>query len=129
MDELTGVKKKILLADDDVYISRAYTFALTKAGFEVINAANGDEVLEKAKSNPPSLILLDQMMPVKNGFETLEILKSDETLKHIPVIFFSNLEQESDVEKAKQLGVVDYVVKSEITMKDVVEKVKKYSSA
>ncbi len=126
MDETVPIRKKILLADDDVYISRAYTFALKKAGYEVINASNGDEVLEKIKDNTPDLILLDQMMPKKNGFETLMILKGDAALRLIPVIFFSNLEQDADVEKARQLGVVEYVIKSEITMKDVIEKVRKY---
>src|SRR5258706_210432 len=101
-------KRKILLADDDIYIRRAYTFGLTKAGFDVVNASNGKEVMDQARATSPELILLDEMMPVMDGFEALKLLKADSKLMHIPVILFSNLEQDSDVDKGRMLGAVDY---------------------
>lgn len=122
----TPQPKKILLADDDPYISRAYSFALGKAGFEVIKAFNGKEVLTQALANIPDLILLDQIMPEMDGFETLAALKNDPKLAHIPVILFTNLEQPSDVERGRALGAVDYVIKAQVTMKEVVEKAKQY---
>jgi len=127
MSEHTSPPKKILLADDDPYISRAYSFALGKAGFEVIKAVNGKEVLAQAIATTPDLILLDQIMPEMDGFETLQALKSDPRLAQIPVILFTNLEQPSDVEKGRELGAVDYVVKAEVTMKEVVEKAKHFT--
>jgi len=121
-------KKKILLAEDDRYILRAYKIGLEKAGFVVVPACNGAEAIEKIKSEKPDIVLLDLMMPEKNGFEVLEEVKKDKQVKHIPVIIFSNLGQESDIEKAKALGAVDYLVKSDLYMKEVVEKVKEHLS-
>lgn len=122
-------KKKILLADDDQYIRRAYTFGLKKDGFEVLNASNGKEAIEQARISQPDLILLDQMMPIMNGFDALKILKSDEALRHIPVLFFTNLETPADTQRAKELGASDYLVKAEMTMKDVLTKVLEHISA
>lgn len=104
-------------------ISRAYTFGLTKAGFEVVNAANGNEVLAQAKATMPDIILLDQIMPHMDGFEALKALKADPTTMHIPVILFTNLEQPSDIDKGHALGAVDYLIKAEMTMKDVIAKI------
>ncbi len=129
MSESVISKRKVLLADDDVYISRAYTFGLTKAGFEVINAADGKEVLAQAAATMPDIILLDQIMPLMDGFETLKSLKADPTLAHIPVILFTNLEQPSDIDKGHALGAVDYLIKAEMTMKDVIAKIMQYLPA
>ena len=127
--EIVKNNKKVLLADDDEYIARAYTFALSRAGFTVLSAKNGKEVLDLARKETPDLILLDQIMPVMDGFETLKELKNDEALRNVPVILFTNLEQPSDIEKGRELGVAEYVVKANITMKEVVEKVRQYTSA
>jgi len=121
---MAGSKKKIILGEDDKYISRAYSDGLSDAGFEVIVASDGEEVLDHAKKQKPDLILLDLIMPIKNGFETLEELKMDDELKKIPVIVLSNLGQDSDVEKGEQLGAVDYLIKSNFSMDEVIEKVK-----
>lgn len=129
MSESALPKRKILLADDDVYIRRAYTFGLTKAGFEVINAADGKEVLAQAAATMPDIILLDQIMPLMDGFETLKTLKADPTLAHIPVILFTNLEQSSDIDKGRALGAADYLIKAEMTMKDVIAKIVMYIPA
>lgn len=116
--------KKIILAEDDKFISRAYSDGLTRAGFEVIIATDGKEGIEKIKSEKPDLILLDLVMPIKNGFEVLEEVKKDDTLKNIPAIILSNLGQDSDVEKGKALGAADYLIKSNFSMKEVIAKIK-----
>ncbi|HLC94338.1 MAG TPA: response regulator [Patescibacteria group bacterium] len=103
---------KILLVEDDVFFQKFYTSKLKEEGMEVYTASNGEEGLQKAREIIPSLIILDIIMPKKDGFEMLKDMSQDSTLKKIPVIIFSTLGQEEDVKKAKQLGALDYVDKS-----------------
>lgn len=117
-------KLKVLVAEDDKFLSKAYAAKLKKSGFDVTLVGNGEEALNHIKKSRPDAILLDLMMPVKDGFDTLFELKSDENLKSIPVIVLSNLGQPEDVDRAKKLGADDYLVKSNISMKDVVDKIK-----
>jgi len=119
-------KKKILVVEDDKYYRRAYKDGLEDAGFSVVVASDGKEGLEKAKAERPDLILLDLIMPIEGGFDVLEEMKIDDKLKMVPIIILSNLGQESDVEKSKALGAVDYLIKSDVTMKEVLTKVKFY---
>ena len=101
--------KKILVADDEADILKAVSFRLSKAGYEVITAEDGDSALEMAKSHKPDLILLDIRMPVKDGFEVCKEIKSDENLKNIPVIFLtasSGTKIEDSVEDHKADGFV-----------------------
>lgn len=119
-------RKTVLLADDDPLIIRLYQNKLTKDGYRVILAANGNEALIEVMEQKPDLILLDVMMPEKNGVETLKALKQDEKMKDIPVIILTNLGDNSkDVENAKKLGALDYLVKSEVQLKDLSARVKK----
>ncbi|MEK7585065.1 MAG: response regulator [Patescibacteria group bacterium] len=115
---------RILLAEDDKFLSTALGDKLTREGFTVIKALNGLEAAAKAKLEKPDLILLDLIMPQKTGFEVLTEIKLEPSTKGIPVIVLSNLGQETDIKKAKDLGAVDYLVKSDVEMKTVVEKVK-----
>lgn len=126
MKIMKSEETKILLAEDDKYICRAYKDGLERAGFQILVAFDGVEAMKKVHSEKPDLILLDLVMPIKNGFEVLEELKKDPALKRIPVIILSNLGQDSDVEKGKSLGAVDYLIKSDFSMKEVIEKVKKH---
>jgi len=119
-------KSKIVLVEDDKYIARAYKAGLERAGFEMFMATDGAEGLEKIKSEKPDLVLLDLIMPVKNGFEVLEELKMNDELKNIPVVILSNLGQDSDVARGKALGAVDYLIKTDWSMQEVVEKVKEH---
>ncbi|MCK5592381.1 MAG: response regulator [Candidatus Pacebacteria bacterium] len=116
--------KKILLAEDDQFISRAYKDGLERVGFEIIIALEGFTAIEKVKTEKPDIVLLDLMMPEKNGFEVLEEIRAGENSKDTPVIILSNLGQASDVEKGKELGATDYLIKSNFSMKEVIEKVK-----
>lgn len=116
--------KKILLAEDDQFISRAYKDGLERVGFEIVIALDGFVAVEKVKIEKPDIVLLDLMMPEKNGFEVLEEIRAGKDSKNIPVIILSNLGQDSDVEKGKELGATDYLIKSNFSMKEVIEKVK-----
>lgn len=118
-------KYKILLAEDDQFIARAYKDGFEQAGFEVVAAVDGVETVKKIRSEKPDLLLLDLVMPIKSGFGVMEEIKADETIK-VPVLVLSNLSQESDIKKSKELGAIDYIVKSNISMKEVIEVVKKY---
>ena len=117
---------KILLAEDDKFISRAYSDGFKRAGFDVVAAFEGIEAIEKAKTGEFDLILLDLIMPEKNGFEVLGEIKMDDKIKDTPVIVLSNLGQESDIERAKELGAEDYMIKANFSMTDVVDKIKEY---
>jgi len=119
-------KQKILLVEDDRFLIRAYKDGLERRGFEVDTARDGNEAVEKVKSNKPDLILLDLVMPDKNGFEVLEDIKMDDDLKNIPVIILTNLGQEVDKKKGLDLGAVDYLIKSDYSMGQVVDRVREY---
>jgi len=118
-------KPKILIAEDDKFISRALCDGLGRAGFEAIPAHDGLEALAKIRSAKPDLILLDIIMPNKNGFEVLSEIKKENEFNKIPIIILSNLGQESDIKQGEELGADDYLIKSNVPMKEVIEKVKK----
>lgn len=119
-------KNRILVGEDDKNYANIFRLKLEKEGYEVLLASNGKEVLETAKHEEPQLILLDIIMPIQNGFDTLKILKSDVDLLHIPVIMVSNLGQDEDVKKAEKLGASDYLIKANISIQEMVEKVRVY---
>lgn len=118
--------KKILVAEDDTFLANAYRLKLTKAAYEVRVAKNGEDAFTILQEFTPDLIILDLMMPVMDGFAFLEKIKKDEVKKNIPILAASNLSQPDDVIKATKLGAVDYIIKSDFSMKEIVEKVKKY---
>lgn len=124
--EKDNKKIKVLMAEDDKFISRAYKDGLTRAGFEIIMAIDGNETIKLAKSEQPDIILLDLIMPEKNGFEALEELRTDPETKEIPVIILSNLGQDTDIKQGKELGAVDYLIKSNYSMPEVIKIIKKY---
>ncbi|MEK7480534.1 MAG: response regulator [Patescibacteria group bacterium] len=114
----------LLLVEDDKFISRAYKDGLEREGFDVDTAFDGVEAMEKIRASSPNLVLLDLILPEKDGFAVLEEVRMDESLKHVPIIILSNLGQESDIEKGRSLGALDYLIKADVSMKDVIEKVK-----
>jgi len=117
-------KQKVLMMEEDRFLRKIYKNKLTAAGFEFIEATNGIEGLNKVISEKPDLVLLDIILPRKNGFDVLIDMKRNEEAKNIPVIILSNLGQESDVKKGLSLGAQEYLVKPEISLSDVVNKVK-----
>lgn len=118
--------KKILVVEDDQGLRRAMTFMLAQVGHEVLFGKDGEEALRLAKEEMPSLILLDLMIPKINGFEVLRTLKADPKLSSIPVVVFSNLTQNADREQVLKLGAVDFVVKSDISVDQILGIVTKY---
>jgi len=116
---------KILLIEDDPLIQRMYTKYLVFSGFEVDIAADGEEGILKVYTFNPQLILLDIMLPKRNGFEVLAELKSNLKTKNIPIIILSNLSQESNAETALTQGAFDYVIKSNNEPEDVIRIIKK----
>jgi DNA-binding response OmpR family regulator len=117
---------KVLIAEDDKFLASAYRVKLNKLGFEVKVAVDGIEALQILVDFQPDVILLDLIMPNQDGFVTLEKIKADEKMKSIPVIVTSNLGQEEDINKAKELGADDYIVKADMELEDLVEKIKAY---
>ncbi len=115
--------KRVLVVDDEPFILRSLSFVLQKEGFPVSEATNGEEALDKIRSEHPAVILLDVMMPKKNGFEVLEEVKNDPALKSSYVIMLTAKGQESDRVKGLNLGVDEYMTKPFSPMK-IVERVR-----
>jgi len=113
------------MIEDDIFFRKLYRDKLVREGFEFIEATNGIEGLNKVMSENPDLVLLDLMLPRKNGFDVLKDIKANPNTKDIPVIILSNLGQESDVKEALDLGAQDYLIKTEVRLSEVIDKVKK----
>lgn len=118
-------KVKVLIVDDDAFLSGIYATKLELDGFEVATARDGEEGLKAAMREKPDLILLDVLMPKLDGFEVLKRLKADEETKAIPVIMLTNLGQKEDIEKGLQDGAVDYLIKAHFVPAEAVDKIKK----
>lgn len=117
-------KKKILLVEDDTALAAVYRSRLELEGFEINEVNNGEDALSAAMSFKPDLILLDAMMPKISGFDVLDILRNTPETTNIRVIMLTALSQPKDKERAEQLGVDDYLVKSQVVIGDVVARVK-----
>jgi DNA-binding response OmpR family regulator len=117
-------KKKVLVVEDDLVLQRTVFDFLALEGFEMVAASNGEEGIEVAKRENPDLILLDIILPKKDGFEVIEALKADEETKNIPIILLTNLGSLNDVEKALKMGANNYLVKADYKMEEVARKVK-----
>lgn len=116
--------KKILFIEDESALQKAVTSALLQEGYDVRSAVTGEAGLALAKKELPNLILLDLVLPERDGFSVLEELKKDPATGGIPVIIMSNLESSEDVEKALARGATTYLVKMNYKLEDVVEKIK-----
>jgi DNA-binding response OmpR family regulator len=119
-------KPTILLVEDDPFLSSILQLKLDKENFKTIRAADGEEALNLLTEQGirPDVILLDLILPKKNGFEVLETIRQDPTLEKLPVIIISNLGQPSDIDRGKALGVIDYFVKAKLSVDELVNKVK-----
>jgi len=123
---MVNKKTKILIIEDEKVLSDVLQSKITKEGFDVIAAGDGEDGYNKIKSEKPDLILLDIVMPKMNGYEVMEKMKEDKN--NTPVIVISNSGQPVEIEKLKQLGVVDYLIKTKFDPSEVIEKMKKYLS-
>lgn len=114
---------KIAVVEDDVFFQKFYSTRLAEKGYEIVVASDGEEGLAKIRSEQPNAILLDIIMPKKNGFELLEELQQDPKISKIPVLVFSTLGQEDDIKRAMSLGAKDYVNKSFFDFNNLVSKI------
>ena len=117
-------KKKILLVEDDEALASVYKSRLELEGFDTKGVFNGEEALSTAISFKPDLILLDAMMPKISGFDVLDILRNTVETADVRVIMLTALSQPKDKERAEALGVNEYLVKSQVVIGDVIERVK-----
>lgn len=128
-DGNNGQPKRILLVEDDESLASTYITRLTTEGFDVRRVNNGEDALAAALSYKPDLVLLDVMMPKVSGFDVLDILRNTPETANLKVIMLTALSLDSDVERAKALGVDDYLVKSQVVISDVVDKIRQHLTA
>ncbi|KPJ85841.1 hypothetical protein AMJ57_01515 [Parcubacteria bacterium SG8_24] len=112
--------KTILIIDDDAALRDIYSTALARGGYDTLAAADGQDGLDLAKNRCPDLILLDVMMPDKDGLEVLEELKSDLNTRDIPVVMLTNIVQEEEHRRCREMGVTKYLVKTGVDPNDLV---------
>ncbi|HSW97427.1 MAG TPA: response regulator [Candidatus Saccharimonadales bacterium] len=117
---------KILIIDDDAFFRKFYAAKLEETGYEVVVAIDGEEGLEKIAKEAPNLILLDLIMPKKNGFEVMQDIAKNKNIKLCPIIIFSTLDQEHDIAEAKELGAVDYINKESSDWESTLAKISSY---
>ena len=118
-------KKKILIVEDDEFLRSLNAKKLEGENYHVIVAADGNAAIELIPRELPDLVFLDLLLPGgKDGFDVLRAVKADDKTKAIPVVVFSNLGQAEDIKQAKELGAIDFLVKANFTLDDVVLKIK-----
>lgn len=124
---MTGYKsvKKILIIEDEEVLLGLLKKKLSQEGYQVDISKDGQEGLAKLKREKPDLILLDIVMPKMGGFELMEELNKDDSLKDIPVIIISNSGQPVELDRAKELGAKDWLIKTDFDPQEVIDKVKK----
>lgn len=115
---------RVLIAEDDPNIVESLSFVLSRAGFEVAAALDGQEALRRLQADRPDLVILDVMLPKRNGFEVLKLVKSDPLLRAIPVIVLTAKGQPQDRRMAEQLGVEGFMTKP-FSNTEVVEAVRR----
>lgn len=115
--------KKVLLIEDEELIVNLLEKKIKKEGYEVFVARNGKEGLEKMQEVKPDLVLLDIVMPKMGGFEVMKAMKTNPELEKIPVIIISNSGQPVELDKAKELGARDWLIKTEFDPQEVIDKI------
>ena len=115
--------KRILLAEDDKFLRRAAESKLRQRGFDVRSAVDGDEALALALADPPDLMLLDLLMPKRDGLQVLQALRASETTRDVPVVILSNSSKELEMQRASSMGAVAYWVKANLSLQDLCERI------
>jgi len=121
-----GQEKYILVGEDDKFYGKIYLTKFPKEGLDVKVVTDGQQVLDELKARRPDLLLLDMVMPVKDGFAVLSEIHKDPGLSDLKVIVLSSLGQEEDTKKAIELGANDYIVKTNVSIGEIVDKVKSF---
>lgn len=118
--------KKVLLVEDDDALASVYITRLQAEGFDIKRVPNGEDALAAAIEYKPDIILLDVMMPKVSGFDVLDILRNTPETANVKIVMLTALSQDSDRERAESLGVDDYLVKSQVVIADVVDRIKQH---
>ncbi len=121
---MDNTHKKILLVEDDLSLAKVYRARLEMEGFVVEDVNNGEDALSKAIEFHPDLILLDVMMPKISGFDVLDILRNTPETTNIRIIMLTALSQPKDKDRASELGADDYMIKSQVVISDVIDRVR-----
>lgn len=116
--------KYILIVEDDRFAADAYEKKLRQAGFHIVVCPDVTSLYDQLHLAIPTLIILDIVLPNKNGFTILKELKEKPQYANIPILIVSNLNQKEDIDRGIQLGAIDYLVKTEVSLNDLVEKIK-----
>ncbi len=114
------------MVEDDKFLRRVCEVSLTKRGFTVVTAVDGEEAIEQARTGSPDIILLDMLMPKLSGMEALAILKKDGQTRHIPVVILSNSSIDADVKRAQDLGAIGYHIKASLSLQELGDRVTSY---
>lgn len=117
-------KIKILIAEDDSFLAQMYSEKLEADEFDVVLATNGVEAIDKMKLEKPDLVLLDLLMPKKDGFEVLSEKLTDQEIKNIPVIVLTNLSQNDEIKRCYDLGAKDFMIKAYFVPAEIINKIK-----
>lgn len=120
---------QVLIAEDDRFLGNVLKTKLQQEGFQVRLAVDGEQALAEIEAAPPDILLLDIIMPKKNGFDVLAELRLKRGGPQIPVIILSNLGQEQDIKRGMALGALDFLVKSDHSLQEIVDKVKLYAAS
>ena len=118
------IGKNIMIVEDDRFLSSLMKARLEKDGYAVTQAFDGAEAIQSFKQQVPALIILDLIMPKVTGFEVLQAISIAPDLQKVPVVILSNLAQDSDIEKARQLGAKEYFVKVKVSIDDLVGRIR-----
>ena len=114
----------VLIADDDAFFGMLLKGGLKEGQFDAQTVENGEEAMKVIHTRRPDILVLDLVMPIKDGFEVLKEIKADSKLKGMRIVVLTNLAQEEDRNRALELGVTDFILKSSISMAGLVEKIK-----
>jgi DNA-binding response OmpR family regulator len=118
--------KTVLVIEDDSFLAKAYEIKLKKEGINARLIMNGKDALACLSEEPPAVVLLDLMLPGLSGFDFLTKLREVPAWKDVPVMILTNLGQAQDIERGRQLGAVDYIIKANVKISEVIEKVRRY---
>ena len=116
--------KTIMIVEDDRFLSSLIKARLEKEGFAVAQAFDGEEAIQLLNHEHPALIILDLIMPKVTGFEVMQMISINPQLDKIPIVILSNLAQDSDIQKAQQLGAKEYFIKVKVSIDDLIGKIK-----
>ena len=126
LNKKAKIKNVVFVVEDDAFLIKVYEVKLRKAGAEVWVATDGTEAMTFLDRTPPTIVILDLMLSGASGFDVLQAIRKNEQWKKVPVFILTNLGQPQDMERGKELGATEYIIKTTIKIDDLIAKIKKY---